>query len=218
MICSLKFKKVVVILKMLLDFVLLILKLWSIQVVISLPLWMKFTIGQLLLSFLCNFSTFFSYIGGILVTNHFSLVLIDRYILAIQQTITHKEHLRYSFWSAAIFWTASEALGPWSEQQRVAKTALKSFWLSSSSQKSSFLTVLMYALYDHPRYSKVKRKYQQYGQCCQTTVLFVITIVFFIRNKCTQSWKKYRHSKSTEQIYQNREMYNLSKEKFFPIR
>ena len=61
------------------------------------PLWIKLTMGQLLLFFLCNFSSFFSYVGGILVTNHFSLLLIDRYILAIQQIITHEEHLRYSF-------------------------------------------------------------------------------------------------------------------------
>ena len=70
--------------------------------------------GQLLLFFLCNFSSFFSYVGGILVTNHFSLLLIDRYILAIQQIITYEEHLQYSFSSAAIFWTTSEALVPWS--------------------------------------------------------------------------------------------------------
>ena len=74
----------------------------------------KLTMGQLLLFFLCNFSSFFSYVRGIPVTNHFSLLLIDRYILAIQQIITHKEHLRYSFWSVAIFWTSSEALASWS--------------------------------------------------------------------------------------------------------
>ena len=77
--------------------VLLVLKLCPIQVIISLPLWIKLTMDQLLLFFLCNFSSFFSYVGGIPVTNHFSLLLIDRYILAIQQIITHKEHLRYSF-------------------------------------------------------------------------------------------------------------------------
>ena len=49
------------------------------------------------LFFLCNFSSFFSYVGGIPVSNHFSMLLIERYILAIQQIITHKEHLRYSF-------------------------------------------------------------------------------------------------------------------------
>ena len=80
-----------------LDFVLLVLKLCPIQVVVSLPLWIKLTMGQLLLFFLYNFSSFFSYVRGIPVTNHFSLLLIDRYILAIQQIITHKEHLRYSF-------------------------------------------------------------------------------------------------------------------------
>ena len=63
--------------------------------------------GQLLLFFLRNFSSFFSYVRGIPVTNHFWLLLIDKYILAIQQIIKHKEHLQYSFLSAAIFWTSS---------------------------------------------------------------------------------------------------------------
>ena len=40
---------------------------------------------------------FFSYLGGILVTNHFSMFLIDRYILAIQQITTQEEHLRNPF-------------------------------------------------------------------------------------------------------------------------
>ena len=91
-------------------FVLLVLKLCPIQVVILLPLWIKLPMGQLLLFFLCDFSSFFSYVVAILLTKYFSLLLIDRYILAIQQFITHEEHLRYFFWSVAIFWTASEAL------------------------------------------------------------------------------------------------------------
>ena len=86
-----------------LDFVLLVLKLCPIQVVVLLPLWIKLTMGQLLLFFLYNFSSFFSCIGGIPVTNHFALLLIDRYILAIQQIITHKEYFRYSFLSLVIF-------------------------------------------------------------------------------------------------------------------
>ena len=100
-----KFKKDIVILKMLLWILFLVLKLCPIQVAISLPLWIKLTMGQLLPFFLCNFSSFFGYVGGIPVTSHFSLLLIDRYILAMQQIITHKEHLRYSFWSAAIFYS-----------------------------------------------------------------------------------------------------------------
>ena len=76
----------------------LVLKLCPIQVVISLPLWTKLIKGQLLLFFLSKSSSFFSYVGIIHVTNHFTLLLIDRYILAIQQIIAHKEHLRYSFW------------------------------------------------------------------------------------------------------------------------
>ena len=78
-----------------LAFVLLVLKLSPIQVVISLPLWVNLTMGQLLLFFLCNFSSIFSYVRGIqsLFTDYW---LIGSYILAIQQIITHKEHLRYS--------------------------------------------------------------------------------------------------------------------------
>ena len=94
-----------------LHFVFLVLKLCHIQVVISLPLWIKLTMGPLLLFYLCNFSSIFSYVGCIPVTNPFSLLLIDRYILAIQQIITHKVHFQYSFWSVAIFWTSSEQ--PW---------------------------------------------------------------------------------------------------------
>ena len=48
----------------------------------------KLPMGQLLLFFLCNFRSFFSYVGGVLVTNLFSLLSIDRYILAIPQIIT----------------------------------------------------------------------------------------------------------------------------------
>ena len=73
-------------------------------------LWIKVSMGQLLLFFLCNFYSLFSYVGGIPVTNLFSLLLIDRYTLAIQQIIRHEEHWWYSFWFVAIFWTASEVM------------------------------------------------------------------------------------------------------------
>ena len=97
-----------------LDFVLLVLKLYPIQVVISLPLWVKPTMSQLLLFFLYNFFSFFTNVGIVLVTNLLSLLLIDRYILAIHKIITHEVHLWYSFKPVAIFWTASEALALWS--------------------------------------------------------------------------------------------------------
>ena len=60
-----------------LDFVLLVSKLYPIQVVISLRFWIKLTKGQLLPLFLCNFCSFVSYVGGVLVTNLFALLLID---------------------------------------------------------------------------------------------------------------------------------------------
>ena len=57
------------------DFVLLVLKLYPIQVVFSLPLWMKLTSSQLFLFFLSNFFSFVSYIGGALGTNLFFTVI-----------------------------------------------------------------------------------------------------------------------------------------------
>ena len=115
--------------------------------------------GQLLLFFLCNFSGFFSYVGGILVTNQFLLLLIDRCILAIQKTITNYCD---TLWSVAIFWTSSEALPP------------EALALSNPFQKTPFFAVLMYALCGHRRYFTFKRKYQQYGPCFQTISRFLI--------------------------------------------
>ena len=60
-----------------LDLVLLVLKLYPIQVVVSLPQLIKLTMNQILLLFLCNLCSIFSYFGGVLVTNFFSLLLID---------------------------------------------------------------------------------------------------------------------------------------------
>ena len=81
-----------------LDFVLL-LNLYHILVIISLLLCIKFNMGQLLLFFLCNFCSFLRHFGGVLITNLFSLFshLIDGYILAIQQIITHEEHFLILF-------------------------------------------------------------------------------------------------------------------------
>ena len=67
--CSLKFKRDVPILKKLLSFgfCALLLKLFLIQVVISIPLWIKLAISQLSLFFPCNFCGLFSYARGDLV-------------------------------------------------------------------------------------------------------------------------------------------------------
>ena len=65
------------------DFVLLVLKLYPIQIIISFPFWIKLIMVQLMLFFLCNFSSFFSYVGVILVSNLISLLLIDIFWLFI---------------------------------------------------------------------------------------------------------------------------------------
>ena len=54
-------------------------KLYHIEVVISFSLWIKLTMNQLLLLFLCNFCSSFSYVESVLVTNLFSLLLICGY-------------------------------------------------------------------------------------------------------------------------------------------
>ena len=77
-------KKDVLIFKMLLlilCFWILVLKLYPIQVVISLQMWLKLYMGQLFLCFICNFCNCFRYVGGALVTNLFSLLLVDPFWL-----------------------------------------------------------------------------------------------------------------------------------------
>ena len=115
--------------------------------------------GQLLLFFLCNFSTFFRNVGGILVTNHFSLLLNDRYILAIQQIITHKE-----------------LYTPWHHNHN--NKPQSHFDWAIPHKSHHFFAVLMHALYDHPRYFKFQRKYQQHGPCFQTIFPFLMTMIF----------------------------------------
>ena len=104
MICSLKLKKDVF-KNAAWDFVLLllVLKLYPIQVVISLPLWIKFSMDQFCSFFYETLAAFLAYVGGVLGTKLFAQFVTDRYILAIQQIITHEEYLRYS--CVAIFGT-----------------------------------------------------------------------------------------------------------------
>ena len=84
-----------------LNFMLLVLKLCPIQAVIS-----------SYCSFFCATSAdFLAYVGGVLVTNLFSLLLIDRYTLAIQQTITLEEYLRYSFFICSNLLNRLRSLG-----------------------------------------------------------------------------------------------------------
>ena len=75
-------------------------------------------------------------------------------------------------WAWISFWTVSEALAPWSQQHKVAKTTSKLFSLSNDSHMSPF-----FALYGHLRHFKFKQKYQQYGPCFQTVFPFFMTMV-----------------------------------------
>ena len=59
------------------NFVFLVLKLYPIQVVISLPFWIKLTIGQLFLFFCETSAAFLGYVGGVLGSKLFSQFVID---------------------------------------------------------------------------------------------------------------------------------------------
>ena len=117
--------------------------LYPIKVVISLPLWIKLTMGQLLLFFLSNFSSFFNLSHSCPRNQPSSLLLIDRYILAIQQSELPQEPCHHGH-----------------KNRKWLKTASKSFSLTYSSQKSTFFAVLIYTRYGHHRYFKFERKYQ----------------------------------------------------------
>ena len=126
MIWNLKFKKDVFLKNVALEFVLLVLKLYPIQVVISLPLWIKLTMGQLLLFFLCNFSSFFSL--------RRSCPRNQTFFTVIDWQIYFWYSANYNTWRALaiLFLICSDLLNC---QQKVAKTISKSFSLSNSSQK-----------------------------------------------------------------------------------
>ena len=175
MTCSLKFKqkRCCYLKNVALDFVLLVLKLCPIQVVISLPLWIKLTMGQLLLFFLCNFSSFFSYAKDILVINHFSLLLIDRYILAIQHIITHEERSSDTLWSVS--WSSELPQNRLHHSHN--NSSLKVIFTKQFLTKAPFFAVLTDSLYSHLRYLKFKGKYQQYGPYFQNIFPFLMTMV-----------------------------------------
>ena len=59
----------------------------------------------------------------------------------------------------------------------MAKKASKSFSLGNFSQYSPYFAVSMCALYDHPIYLMLKRKYQQYGLCFQTIFPLLLAVL-----------------------------------------
>ena len=97
-ISSLKFKKYIFLQNFAWDFALLVLKLYPMQVAISVLLWIKLAMGQLLLFFSTKFHQFLQLMLEVSYEPKFfhSLLLIDWYILAIQQIITQEEHLQYT--------------------------------------------------------------------------------------------------------------------------
>ena len=122
--------------------------------------------GQLLLLFLCNFCRFFSYVGGVLVINLFSLLLI--YIFWLSANHSTQGGFVIFFLICSDFLNCLRSVGT-IVQQNVAKTTSKSFSLSNSSQKPPFFTVLMYSLYGHPQVI-----------ICSIKLLFLVSISLFV--------------------------------------
>ena len=58
--------------------------------------------GLVIALFCANLVAFLAYARGALVTNLFSLLLMERYVLAIHHIITHEEHFGYSFLTVVI--------------------------------------------------------------------------------------------------------------------
>ena len=76
-ISSLKFKKDIFLRNVAWDFALLVLKLYPMQVAISVLLWIKLAMGQLLLFFNETSAVFIAYVGGVLGTKIFPQFVID---------------------------------------------------------------------------------------------------------------------------------------------
>ena len=115
------------------------------------PLWIKLTMGQFLLCFLCNFSSFFSYDGGILVTNHF----LCYWLIGICYLFSKLWLTKGICDTIFDLQPSSELLQkPWHHGHNNRK-----FLLRNSSQKSPFFPVLKYALFGYSRYFTFKRKY-----------------------------------------------------------
>ena len=93
MVCSLKFKKDVNVKNAALNFVILVLKPYPHPSCYLTSIMDKTHNGPVIALFLYSFSSFFS-LGRRCPRNQ---LLIGRYIVAIQQIITHEEHLRHSF-------------------------------------------------------------------------------------------------------------------------
>ena len=139
-----------------LDFVILVLKLYPIQVVISLPLWVKLTMGQLLLLFLYNFCSFFRYVGGVPVTNLFSPLLIDIFWLFSKLYNTQGALL-------IIFFICSDLLN--------CLRSVSTIVITTESGSTSFKVIFT------KQFLKFKRKYQRNGPCFQTIFPFLTTMI-----------------------------------------
>ena len=133
--------------------------------------------GSVIALFSVQLQQLFSYVKGIFVTNNLSLLLVDRYILTIQQTVAYKEHFDTTF----DLQRPSELSQILWHHGHNNKTGSKSFSLRNSSQKSPFFAVLI----------NFKWEYQQYGHYFQTIFPFVMIMLrqkelkmFFI------TWKK----------------------------
>ena len=126
---------------------------------------------------MCKFSSFFSYVGGILATNHFSLRYL--YFSYSANYITQKELLWYSFWLVAIFST----FGSLDTVMITTKSGQNTVKVIFTEQ---FLTkVAIFRCFDvcsvrPPQIFQVQTKKQQYGPCFQTIFPFLMTMFLFV--------------------------------------
>ena len=117
----------------------LLVLLYPIQV--SPLLWIKFTMSKLLLLFLCNFYSFFSYVRGALVTRTFCHCYWLIYFVYSANYNTRGAFVIILLICSDLL-NSLESVGTIAITTEMVKTASKLFSLSNSSLKSPFLRFL----------------------------------------------------------------------------
>ena len=132
-----------------------------------------------MLFFLCNIFSLFSYVGGVLISNLSSMLLIDdMYAFGFSANYNTRGPFTIPFLICSDLLNCPRSDDTIVITTEMAKTASKLFSPSNSSQKPPFFAVLMYSLYDHPRYFKFNRKHKQY--CTRFKTIFRFLMITFL--------------------------------------
>ena len=144
---------------------------------------------QLFLFSLCNFSSSFGCVIGIPVTNHFSLLLIDRQLYFGYSNYNTQGVFATLFFICSDLLNFLRSLGTMVITTESGKTASVIFTWQFLAKVAIFLCFDVCYIRP-PQNFKFKRKYQQYGPCFQ--IIFPFLMAMLELNMMTESkkWKK----------------------------